>query len=459
MNNLTDTDTTLELLKKFDVAVPRYTSYPTVPFWDFNTINDELWLNSLVNAFKEESNRLCIYIHLPYCESLCTFCACNKRITKKHDVEGPYIEALLKEWTMYLKEFDSIPIVQEIHLGGGTPTFFTPRNLERLINGIMKNAKRAEDHEFSIEVHPNYTKEEHLKVLSNLGFNRISMGVQDFEPKVQFAINRIQSFETTKKVSDWANKYGFRSTNIDLVYGLPHQRNESIEYSINKINELNPGRIAFYSYAHVPWKSKGQRGYTEADLPASDEKLRMYQLGRSMLEKIGYLPIGMDHFSLPDDPLFNVKLQGRLHRNFMGYTTTNSRVILGLGASSISDSGKAYVQNEKTVEDYIEKIDQGKFPLINGHLLSNEDLQIKSMILDLMCRDKLKLDTAKLPIGLREKVIDQFRSFEDDGLLKLNQQDVTVEEMGKLFIRNVCSTLDAYLWRNPTGENRFSKAV
>ena len=262
----------LPLLKKYDVPTPRYTSYPTVPYWDFSSIDDNKWKQSVIDTFKSENGELCIYIHLPFCENLCTFCACTKRITKNHKVEDPYITTVLKEWKMYRSLLPFPPKIKEIHLGGGTPTFFSPDNLLELINGITEDAIVNDDKEFSIEVHPNYTTEEHLKRLSEIGFNRISIGVQDFDPRIQFVINRIQSYEKTKEVVDWARKYNYSSINIDLIYGLPHQTTDSVVYTIDLIKTLMPDRIAFYSYAHVPWKSKAQRRYTEADLPSASEK-------------------------------------------------------------------------------------------------------------------------------------------------------------------------------------------
>jgi hypothetical protein len=243
-----------------------------VPYWDFNTLDEAKWKQSVVDTYEAENGELCIYIHLPFCENMCTFCACNKRITVNHAVEDPYIASVLKEWKMYRALLKTTPVIKEIHLGGGTPTFFSPDNLTKLINGITENVEVSKHHEFSIEVHPNYTTEAHIKALADVGFNRVSLGVQDFDPHVQFVINRIQSFEKTKEVVEWARKYHFTSINIDLVYGLPHQTVASVEHTIGLIKGFMPDRIAFYSYAHVPWTSKVQRRYSEVDLPTASEK-------------------------------------------------------------------------------------------------------------------------------------------------------------------------------------------
>lgn len=451
----------INLLQKYDVPTPRYTSYPTVPYWDFSTIDEARWKQSVTDTFKTENGELCIYIHLPFCENLCTFCACTKRITKNHAVENPYILAVLKEWSIYRSVLTSVPVIKEIHLGGGTPTFFSAANLVQLINGITKDAVVKADHEFSVEVHPNYTTEEHIEKLASAGFNRISIGVQDFDPAVQLAINRIQSFERTKEVVDWARKYQYNSINIDLIYGLPHQTESSVQFSVSKITSLMPDRIAFYSYAHVPWKSKGQRRYTEADLPSAAQKWAMYNTGKQLLEAAGFVSIGMDHFALPDDKLFAAAASGNLHRNFMGYTTTKSKLIIALGASAISDSWNAFAQNEKVVEAYQEKVNQGILPLVNGHLLSEEDVIIRKKILQLMCENKTSLDSELLSREFTDNAFSKLRSLEVDGLVTVEEDDIIVTTKGNSFIRNISAALDVRLWRNEREmeAHTFSKAI
>ena len=451
----------LSLLQKYDVPTPRYTSYPTVPYWDFSTIDEARWKQSVIDTFNAENGELCIYIHLPFCENLCTFCACTKRITKNHEVEDPYILAVLKEWSIYRSILPAVPIIKEIHLGGGTPTFFSAANLVQLINGITKDAIVNADHEFSVEVHPNYTTEEHIEQLASVGFNRISLGVQDFDPKVQLAINRIQSFERTKEVVDWARKYHYNSINIDLIYGLPHQTENSVKYSVSKITSLMPDRIAFYSYAHVPWKSKGQRRYTEADLPSASQKWQMYNTGKQLLETAGFVSIGMDHFALPEDKLFTAAASGHLHRNFMGYTTTRSKLIIALGASSISDSWNAFAQNEKVVEAYEEKVNSGILPLVSGHLLSEEDIIIRKKILQLMCENKASLDSKLLSPAFIKNVFLKLRAMKADGLVTIDEENIIVTTKGNSFIRNISAALDIRLWRNEKAmvANTFSKAI
>lgn len=449
----------LPLLNKYDLPLPRYTSYPTVPYWEKESITNETWKQAVIDTFKTENGELSIYIHLPFCENLCTFCACNKRITTNHKVEEPYLVTVLKEWEMYRSLLPTEPIIREIHLGGGTPTFFSPENLVRLIKGITKNSNVSPEHEFSIEVHPNFTTEEHLAQLATVGFNRISLGVQDFDPEVQYVINRIQSFEKTKEVADWARKHGYNSINVDLIYGLPKQTVESIDFTIKKIKELKPDRIAFYSYAFVPWKSKAQRRYTKDDLPTANEKWKMYQLGKTLLTAQGYKAIGMDHFALPNDKLFDAVSNGTMHRNFMGYTTTQSKLIIALGASSISDAWTAFAQNEEEVESYQEKISQGLFPLVNGHLLNDQDLIIRKNILDLMCRGYTKIDEKTFENVAFENILQELSLLKDDGLVKIENNTISILEKGSLFIRNISATLDARLRSKQKEGNVFSKSI
>lgn len=452
-------DPILNLLHKYDVPTPRYTSYPTVPYWDFATINEARWKQAVVDTFNTENGEICIYIHLPFCENMCTFCACNKRITVNHAVEDPYLQAVLTEWRMYRELLPSVPVIKEIHLGGGTPTFFSPANLRLLINGITKDAVVSDHHEFSVEVHPNYTTEAHIQQLALAGFNRISLGVQDFDPTVQFVINRIQSFEKTKEVVDWAKKYQYKSINIDLIYGLPHQTIDSVEHTIGQIKKFMPDRIAFYSYAHVPWKSKVQRRYTEADLPKASEKWLMYHRGKELLEQAGFKSIGMDHFALKGDKLFVAAETGNLHRNFMGYTTTKSKLIIGLGVSSISDAWNAFAQNEKEVEAYEEKISKGFLPLVHGHLLNQEDVIIRKKILELMCENRTILDHQIFDAAFINSAFSKLAELEADGLVIVKGKNIEVTPKGMLFIRNISAAIDLQLWRRQMNTNTFSRAI
>lgn len=449
------------LIDKYNIPGPRYTSYPTVPFWDESTFSPEKWEKTVIRSFGE-SNRsegISIYIHLPYCESLCTFCACHKRITKQHSVETPYIKSVLKEWQLYLNLFDEKPTIKELHLGGGTPTFFSPENLRKLLEGIFEKATIAEHPEFSFEGHPNNTTKEHLQTLYDLGFRRCSFGVQDYDPKVQKAIHRIQPFEKVKNVTDWAREIGYVSISHDLVFGLPFQTWESMENTIHKTMELKPDRLAFYSYAHVPWiKGVGQRGFNEDDLPSGEEKRKLYEEGKNLLEKLGYIEVGMDHFSLEHDDLYQSLLNGHIHRNFMGYSSSKTQLMIGLGMSAISDSWYAFAQNEKTVEEYQKRVEKGELPLVKGHILNDEDLMIRKHILNLMCRLETSWDEDNFVPEL-ENSIEQLKEMEEDGLVKIGSNSIQITEKGRAFTRNVAMTFDLRMLRNKPETRIFSMTV
>jgi oxygen-independent coproporphyrinogen-3 oxidase len=447
-----------KLLKKYDVPVPRYTSYPTMPFWNVGAFSIDRWLFSVRKIFEETnaSKGISIYIHLPFCESLCTYCACNTRITKNHRVEEKYLQAVIQEWKHYLGLFNDRPIIRELHIGGGTPTFFSPENLDKLIHGILTFCDVHPQAEFSFEGHPNNTSKEHLQHLFELGFRRVSFGVQDLDPKVQKAINRIQPFENLERVTVDSREMGYKSISYDLVYGLPFQTTESVENTINKIVSLKPDRISFYSYAHVPWLRPGQRGYEDADLPADVTKRSLYETGRALLLRAGYIDIGMDHFSLPHDSLAMAREDGFLHRNFMGYTTTSTSLLIGLGASSISDSHYGYAQNLKKVEEYEERIFKGEWAIFKGHHQSEEDLFIKRCILEIACKEELKTDL--LHRVMTESLFEELSIMREEGIVILSDQGLRVTEQGRAFIRNVCSLFDKRM-KTVSEKRLFSKAI
>lgn len=447
-----------ELIRKYNVPGPRYTSYPTVPYWNKSGIKTEDWESTLISSFAESYDEgISLYIHLPFCESLCTFCGCHKKITKRHEVESPYIKTVLKEWKLYTDFLPITPIIKEIHLGGGTPTFFSPDNLKRLIYGILDEAEVAEQVEFSFEGHPNNTTREHLEALYELEFRRVSYGVQDYDPRVQFAINRIQSFENVKRVHDWSKEIGYTSVNHDLVFGLPHQNLKGIENTINKTNELRPDRIAFYSYAHVPWmKGNGQRGFNDDDLPKDDEKRALYELGKRMFYENDYVEIGMDHFALRSDGLYEAMQHGDLHRNFMGYTAGTTKAMIGLGMSAISDSWYSFAQNEKNLKGYEQRVERGEIPIFRGHLLNNKDLMIRQQILNIMCSFKTEFGGSE---QVFMQIKDRLSELEQDGLVQISGRTIKVTEAGIPFVRNVCMAFDLKLHRNKAKEKLFSQTV
>ena len=446
------------LIQKYNVPGPRYTSYPTVPFWKNTTLTELEWVDTIhLNYNTFGSNEISVYIHLPFCESLCTFCGCHKRITKNHAVESPYIDAVIAEWKIYLSKLDFTPVIRELHLGGGTPTFFSPSELKRLISSLVSMASvHPSAFEFSFEAHPNNTSDAHLEVLFGLGFKRLSLGIQDYSPTVQQAIHRIQPFDTVAKVHAKAKEVGYTSISHDLVFGLPKQTVSDIRDTVSKTLLLLPDRISLYSYAHVPWvKGVGQRGYDENDLPQDSEKRALYEVAKSLLEEAGYLEVGMDHFALPHDSLAIAMKNKTLHRNFMGYTTQNTSMLLGLGMSSISDSWFGFAQNEKTVEDYQERVNRGELPVFRGHILSPEELLIRRHILDLMCH----FETVVNDKTFLEEVKVRLREMEADGLVVFTGNMLQVTEAGIPFVRNACMAFDKDLQGGGERERMFSKTV
>jgi len=448
------------LVKKYNRPVPRYTSYPTVPFWN-NSMSKDRWKDLFTARFHEQNhtNGISIYIHLPFCESLCTYCGCNKKITTNHSVEEQYFLAIEEEWKLYKQLMRQTPVIRELHLGGGTPTFFSPANLQRLVQTILKGSIVHPQHEFSIEGHPNNTTAKHLKVLNVLGFKRISYGVQDMDPEVQRVINRIQPLENVQKATENARASGFTSVNFDLIYGLPFQTLQTMEKTIGDVVSLKPERIAFYSYAHVPWVSRGQRLFDESNLPDAEQKIQLYLKGKEMLLAAGYFDIGMDHFALPGDELYKASIAGKLHRNFMGYTTQNSGLLLGLGVSSISDIGNAFAQNNKTLHDYYEAVNSGKLAIQRGYELSDEDVSFRKYLLDISCQGGTKFDQEDMAL-LTEAVFPNLVELVEDGLVVFNQEGLTITSKGRYFLRNVCNAFDIKFHRSKKEQlPLFSKAI
>lgn len=447
--------TAKELIAKYDIPAPRYTSYPTVPYWSENPTTEE-WLDKVRNRLTPENSSLSLYLHIPFCESLCSFCGCNTSITKNHSVEDPYIEAILLEYSNYLKAVPEIGKreLKELHLGGGTPTYLSEKNLEFLLKQILEKMNVSSKPEFSLEVDPRRTRDTQLKILHDFGFRRVSLGVQDFDPEVQRLINRTQPFEMTERITDLSRKLGFTSVNFDLIYGLPKQNLENMKRTVEKTLELRPDRIAFYSYAHVPWIKAAQRLFTEADLPSGSEKRELYEVSREMFLKAGYLEIGMDHFALETDSLSEAAKNGTLHRNFMGYTTKTTDMLLGLGVSAISDSWDCFHQNEKIVKKYQKHIHEDGFATLRGHKLDAEDLEQRALILQLSTTGKVIV-----PEQILQDVRLYLASMEDDTLIRWEGNLLTLTEKGWPFLRNVCTGLDLRLRRKSPESRVFSRAI
>lgn len=450
------------LINKYNIAGPRYTSYPTVPYWNETGFSYQNWVNSLRKSFAESNTTegISLYIHLPFCESLCTFCGCFKRITKNHELENPYIKAVLKEWMLYCDLIAEKPNIKEIHLGGGTPTFFSTQNLEDLVNGIFAYANKSSQCEMSFEGHPNNTTREHLQKLYDLGFRRVSFGVQDYSEKVQKAIHRIQPFQNVAKVTYWAREIGYTSVGHDIIFGLPMQNLDDVLDTIDKTNSLRPDRLAFYSYAHVPWiKGNGQRGFKNEDVPKDQEKRNLYEIGKQLLGTNGYHEIGMDHFALETDSLYTAYKNNTLHRNFMGYSSSKTKLMVGLGASAISDSWYGFAQNVKDIEDYYQLLEWNELPVFKGHLLTSEDLIVRKHILNLMCKFETSWENSSDYLTEMPQIINELQEIIADDLIIIEGKKIVVTEMGKPFIRNICMAFDLRLKSKEPETQVFSMTV
>lgn len=446
----------IDLFAKYDVPAPRYTSYPTVPFWS-DTPTTPQWLEHLNSACNDQTSGWSLYLHLPFCESLCTFCACNTVITRDHRRETSYVQSLLTEWKLYLNQVPALrkrPL-RQLHLGGGTPTFFSAENLQRMLEPILTDAQIASDQfEASLEVDPRHTTREQLTVLRSLGFTRISLGVQDFDSEVQVLVNREQPYEITKSITETARELGYTSVNYDLIYGLPRQTLDSFRQTVQKTIELQPDRIALYSFALVPWIKPAQRSYSDDDLPKAGEKRALYELARQMFTGAGYLEIGMDHFALPHDGLARARRKGNLHRNFMGYAETRTRILLGLGVSAISETPTCFHQNEKAFPVYERRLQQSEIPTLRGHLLSDEDCRLREQILTFMTRFEVELQAEQ-----REEANVFLAPLIEDGLVELQANKLSLTEQGEPFLRNACMFFDYRLRRKQPEARTFSQAL
>ncbi len=446
-----------ELFRKYDVPAPRYTSYPTVPYWTDNPTTEQ-WIANVRETFAKPAATWSLYLHVPFCETLCTFCGCNTSITKDHKREEPYVELLHKEWRAYLALVPDIkkrPLVQ-FHLGGGTPTFLSPENLRKLIEPILADVTLdSKNFEGAIEVDPRRTTREQLEVLKELGFTRISMGVQDFNSEVQRLVNRIQPREMTERLVADAREIGFHSVNFDLIYGLPKQTPESVAEMARITCEMRPDRIALYSFAKVPWIKPAQRLFKDEDLPEGADKRALYEVAREILLRSGYVEIGMDHFALPTDSMTKSERAGLLHRNFMGYADRRTDALIGLGVSSISETPGCFHQNEKVLPVYERLVTNGEIPTFRGHLLSTEDRKRREQILAFMTKFEVELESDDQARDIREFLA----SLLEDGLVSLEGRRLKLTEKGRPFLRNACMALDSRLRAKAPQTKVFSSSL
>lgn len=454
------TDQDAGLIAKYDVAGPRYTSYPTVPYWE-GTPSQQDWLAHVARALDERgAGGASLYVHIPFCRSLCTYCGCNTRITRTHAVVMPYIQNLLTELDMYVKGTgrDRLPL-EELHLGGGTPTFLDEPELDALLAGLRERAPLLEGAAGSVEVDPRVTTRGQLELLARHGFCRLSIGVQDFDPRVQDIVNRVQSEECVAEVTRAGRELGFAGINFDLIYGLPLQTEESIEATMDAVCRLRPDRIALYGYAHVPWIKPGQRRFTDADVPQSEAKRALYERSRQRLEREGYREIGLDHFALETDSLWKAQQSGAMHRNFMGYTDRSALPLIGLGVSAIGDAGDAFAQNEKDLRQYQQRVEAGELPIHRGHLLDTEDIVLRRHILRLMTRMETSWEQPTDYTDFLADVGERLAEPASDHLVEISAASCRVTPRGRAFLRNICMAFDARLARHAPGRQLFSRTV
>ena len=454
-----------EMLQKFDISGPRYTSFPTADrFVEAFTADD--YAQALAQRRSGVAARplpLSLYVHIPFCESLCYYCACNKIITKHHDRAASYLSYLGREVDLNTEHMGVGQAISQLHLGGGSPTFLSDTELRELMAMLRRSFTLAPGGEYSIEIDPRTVDAARLDTLAQLGFNRLSFGVQDFDPAVQKAVHRIQPAEQVFALVEAARARGFESINVDLIYGLPRQSPESFERTLVQINQLRPDRIALYAYAHLPTRFKPQRRIAAGDLPSGAAKVSMLSRSLAALGRAGYVYVGMDHFALPDDALAIAKRQGRLHRNFQGYSTQPDCDLIGLGVSSIGRIGATYSQNAKTMEEYCDLLDQGRFPVVRGLAMSRDDLVRRAVIMALMCQGQVQFESIELAYLVEfhtyfAKELQDLQTLVDQGLVTLDATGIQVTAQGWFFVRAVAMVFDRYLQTDRT-RAQFSKII
>lgn len=457
-----DIELSEELIRKFDKSGPRYTSYPTAD--RFNTgFTEQTYITYLEQrAGRTKNPPLSLYLHLPFCESLCYFCACNKIITKDHSRTTEYLRYLEKEMALVAARIGPDRLTAQLHLGGGTPTFFSSDELRQLMAMIRQHFTFTEDAELGVEIDPRTVKPETLAVLSELGFNRNSFGVQDFDPAVQQAVNRIQPFSMVEAAVKESRKAHFQSVNADLIYGLPKQNIESFGRTLDSLIALAPDRIALYNYAHLPSRFKAQRQIIEADLPSAEERLQIFLMSTRRLLDAGYIYIGLDHFSRPDDELNKARQDQSLHRNFQGYTTRAECDLIGFGVSAIGKVGDSYSQSVRTIKEYYQLLDEGKLPVEKGIALDKNDLLRREVIMTLMCSMPLSIAKTNAAYGIDfttyfAEEIAQLRQYEEVGFITIDADAIRVTPKGRLFVRAVAMTFDKYLKKVTTAT--YSKLI
>jgi oxygen-independent coproporphyrinogen III oxidase len=452
-----------DLLKKYAKPGPRYTSYPTAPEWSDDFGEAEALALYKQNNPAGATTPLALYVHIPFCTSLCWYCGCNVKISRKKQVSEPYLQALQLELDKLAPHIAKTRAISQMHWGGGTPTYLEPEQIERLVAMIRQRIPFAPGAEISIEVDPRVTTDEHVLALRRAGFNRLSMGIQDFNPEVQKAVNRVQSFEKTQHLVEFARAQGFESINMDLMYGLPYQTVDSFTQTLEQVHSLSPDRLALFHYAHVPWLKPAQKLLKEETLPDSDAKLAIFELAIASFLERGYVYIGMDHFAKPQDELALAQAEHSLRRNFMGYTTQAGVDLYGLGVSSISEIDGHFTQNLREVSDYQQALAEGKLPIHRGLRLASDDHLRKAIIENLICNGYLDFAQISQQFGvdfqtLFARELHESQAMVEDGLIELDAEHIAVLPRGQILIRNVCMIWDVYLGRR-AGQQIFSRTA
>lgn len=453
----------LGLISKYDQSGPRYTSYPTAV--QFDESFGEAAYKQIVRESNATGSPLSLYFHIPFCDTICFYCACNKVATKDRSMAADYLARVYEELRMQSELVDNTRVVTQLHWGGGTPTFISHAEMRELVAQTRKYFTLLDDDtgEYSIEIDPREAKGDTIKLLRELGFNRMSLGVQDFDEKVQKAVNRIQTKQETLSVLQAARDEGFRSTSIDLIYGLPFQTVESFSGTLDEILEVDPDRLSVFNYAHLPTRFKPQRRINEDELPPPQEKLDILQMTIEKLSDAGYVYVGMDHFAKPEDELVLAQKEGTLYRNFQGYSTHADCDLIGLGATSIGMVGPSYAQNMRSLDEYYERIDSGRLPVFKGIKLNRDDLIRRDVITQLICNFSLTMADIerKWQISFADYFASEmgnFKGMQDDGLVEISENSIHVQPKGRLLIRNICMQFDAYL-DTKASKGSFSKVI
>jgi len=456
-------DIDLALIRKYDKPGPRYTSYPTAPHFS-ESFGRENFLEALrLNNYPGNTNPLSLYFHLPFCDTQCYFCGCSMILSKNRGRINTYVKYLIKEIDLFIKNIDSSRRVNQIHWGGGTPTHLLPEEILELAGAIRSRFNISHNSESGCEIDPRELTKTHLEALRESGFNRISMGVQDFSEKVQRAVNRIQPEEMTLEVVEWVRDLGFSSLNIDLMYGLPFQTEESFNLSVDKVIGIRPERIALFNYAHLPWLKKHMTLIKEQDLPSAEEKLQIFKSAAEKLTSAGYIFIGMDHFALPEDELSVALNNKKLYRNFQGYSTNAGADLYGFGITSIGNFDDIYSQNLKTEKEYYDRIDKNEFAVFKGYKLNEDDLLRRRVISKIMCDFEIdfKMTDDNYGVLFKDYFSDSLKllkTFQEDGLIEMDSEKIRVTGKGRFLIRNIAMCFDAFLL-NKEDNTRYSRTI